>query len=503
MKNLLEKLHTPTWLFVLLSFVLLLRIPSFFEPYSYGDEMIYMTLGQAVRQGIPLYSQIHDNKPPLLYLIAAISENLFWFKVILAFWNIITIFSFWKLTEVIFPSSKHQKLRIVSTIILSILTTIPLLEGNIVNAELFMIGFTILGFYSLLSRRVSTMSLMVAGLLFSISALFKLPAAFDIPAIVLYWIVSEDKMDKNSIVKILKRTILLGIFFLIPIALTFVWYYLQGAAKDYLVAAFMQNFGYLSSWRVGTVKQPFLVKNGPLLIRAGIVLFSFVTLLKFKKLLSKEFIFISFWTVLTLFAVTLSERPYPHYLIQSIPPVSLLFGILFTYKNIEQIVAIVPLFLTFLAPSYYKFWIYPTFSYYERFINFEAKKISWNNYMQSFGPKVVTNYKISEFVINTTSPKDRVFVWGDGVSIYALSRRLPPYKYVAGYHIKDFSSQENVLSALTKNLPTLIIILPDSEPFLALDYFVRKNYGQVEVIDGAQIWRLLNANIRSLLSRGS
>ena len=56
-----------------------------FEPYYYGDEMIYLALGQGLRQGIPLYLGLHDNKPPLLYLTAAISGNLFLFKVILAF----------------------------------------------------------------------------------------------------------------------------------------------------------------------------------------------------------------------------------------------------------------------------------------------------------------------------------------------------------------------------------------------------------------------------------
>jgi len=61
--------------------------------------MIYLALGEGVRQGIPLYLSLHDNKPPLLYLAAAISGNLFIFKVILAFWNIATVYIFWKLIK--------------------------------------------------------------------------------------------------------------------------------------------------------------------------------------------------------------------------------------------------------------------------------------------------------------------------------------------------------------------------------------------------------------------
>ena len=65
MKKILEKinkhLHTPNWLFIILAIVLILRIPTFFEPYSYGDEMIYLALGEAVRQNIPLYRGIHPS----------------------------------------------------------------------------------------------------------------------------------------------------------------------------------------------------------------------------------------------------------------------------------------------------------------------------------------------------------------------------------------------------------------------------------------------------------
>ena len=78
----IQKIHVPNWLVIILAVVIILRIPTFFEPYSYGDEMIYLTLGEGMSQGIPLYSGLHDNKPPLLYILAAISGRLFWFKAI-------------------------------------------------------------------------------------------------------------------------------------------------------------------------------------------------------------------------------------------------------------------------------------------------------------------------------------------------------------------------------------------------------------------------------------
>ena len=143
-KELIAKTHTPVWLTILLGIVLLLRIPSFFEPFAYGDEMIYLTLGEGIRQGATLYKEVYDNKPPLLYLLAALAGNVFWFKAILAFWNVGTIILFWKLSQALFPNK--LKLQKTGTIIFALLTTLPLLEGHIANAEIFMLGPIITAF---------------------------------------------------------------------------------------------------------------------------------------------------------------------------------------------------------------------------------------------------------------------------------------------------------------------------------------------------------------------
>jgi len=498
LKKINNLLHTPNWLFALLVIILILRVPSFFEPYSYGDELIYLSLGEAVRQGIPLYSGIHDNKPPLLYITAAIAGNLFWFKAILAFWSLITIYIFWKLSSVLF--SGKDKTQIVSTTIFAVFTTIPLLEGNIVNAELFMIGPTMLGFYLLLSRKSTTSSLAAAGVLFSIATLYKIPAFFDVPAIVFYWICTQKGLNRESLTKIAKKTLVLLTAFLAPIALTFIWYYLQGAFKEYLVAAFLQNFGYLSSWRPDDVQKPFLIRNGPLLLRTGIVVLSGLIIFLNRKKTSKGFLFSVFWLFLTLFAVTLSERPYPHYLIQSVAPAAMLFSILFTSQRVEQVYTIIPLFFLFLVPYYFNFWHYETLSYYKRFVSYASGQISTEEYLRTFGSHVKRNYTLSEYITSLTTENEKIFVWGDGVPVYALSKRLPPIKYVADYHIKDFSTTSEVIEKLSLRMPTFIIVLPDSEHSPELNHFIKSNYGQTDVIEGAQIWKLLGPKVRSLLS---
>ncbi len=487
MKKLIAKTHIPVWLAIVLGIVVILRIPTFFEPFSYGDEMIYLTLGEGIRRGLTLYKDIYDNKPPLLYLLAALAGNVFWFKAILAFWNLMTIVLFWHLSQALFP--KKLKLQKLATIIFSLLTTVPLLEGHIANAEAFMIGPTIASFLILLTRKANFKNLFASGVLFSIASLFKIPAAFDILAIVGFWIVTTG-LKKDSLRMALKKTFFLASGFLAPIAFTLVWYLAAGALGDYIRAAFLQNLGYLSSWR-GVKAEPFLVRNLPLLIRGAVVAGVGAVLYAKRAKLSKQFIFLTLWLVLALFAATLSERPYPHYLLQAVAPLSFFLGILFTEKTIEQSLAIIPLGLALFVPVYYKFWYYSSTPYYVRFVSFALGKIDKTQYFASFGERVNRNYQIADFLAKSSSTRDRVFVWGpDGSAIYALSRRLPPGKYVIDYHIKDFSSRASQAEVLTQNKPKFIIILPDAEPFAEIIPLLRHSYLPVLTLDGAEIWKL-------------
>ena len=490
-KQLISKIDTPVWLEIFFVVIILLRIPSFFEPFNYGDEMIYLTLGQGIRQGVPLYLGLHDNKPPLLYIMAAIAGNLFWFKTLLAAFNLAAIYLFWKLTKLLSP--KNNLFQKISTIIFGIFSTFPLLEGNIANAENFMAVPTLLAFVCVFSKKENFKRTFFIGFLFSLASLFKIVAAFDILGLLAFWLILS---KRKNFVELVKKVVVLSIGFLIPIAATFVWYWLRGALPEYIVAAYLQNVGYVSSWRPSDVAKPFLEKNAPLLIRASVMFFGFGILYAFRKKLSKQFVFVSAWLLASLFAVALSERPYPHYLLQSLPPISLLLGMLFTYKNFEQSLVVIPLTLAFFVPFYFNFWYYQTGSYYLRFVNFATKRIDMQEYLTSFSSTTPRNYKIADFLIQSSKPSDKIFVWsGDSSTIYALSRRLPPTKYVAGYHFIDFSSKEETLKILSNNLPKFVIITPDSFEFNELKTFVSDNYYLISEIDSAEIWLKLNNGI--------
>ena len=75
MKKTIDWLEKREKLLLIIGLLVLLRLPSLFEPAWYGDENIYLTIGQGIRKGMVLYRDITDfpNKPPLIYLFAALT----------------------------------------------------------------------------------------------------------------------------------------------------------------------------------------------------------------------------------------------------------------------------------------------------------------------------------------------------------------------------------------------------------------------------------------------
>lgn len=473
-------------------FFLILRIPSLFEPYWYGDEGIYLVLGQAIRKGVALYSQIHDNKPPILYFFAAFAQTVFGFRLLLLFFMAATIYFFHRLSQ-LFLSEKSSK---IATFIFLILTSIPLFEGTIANAEVFMLLPTILGIYLIYKNSsskdgLSIKTLILAGLLLGFAFTIKIPVVIEFVFLCLWLLI--DKL--NSLKKIfskIKYIIFFAVAFLLPITFWTVYYYLHGALIPFLNASLLQNFGYLSSWTTGT--QNSSVSSGGVVTRFLVLLISWalIFILKNRDIISRKFSFLLFWFSATIFGCLLSGRPYPHYLIQSLPPLAFIIIELLNFKERKnQILSACSIFVFAFIIFKFKFYFYPVFSYYSNFYSYSIGQKSTADYRNYFGSETNDIYKISDFIKKNTLATDKIFVWGDQAYIYALSDRLPSSKYTVAYHIVDFNGYQITMDKLEANLPKLIVYYYMSgRSFPDLDNFIGNYYFPVKVIGSATIFKL-------------
>ncbi len=475
----LQWLEKNEGLIFLIILAIILRVPSLYEPYWYGDEGIYLVMGQALRKGLVFYRDIHDNKPPLLYLLGAIAGNVFWFRTILMVWFGATIVVFFRLMQVLLP--KNIKSWYLSTIMLILGTTI--LEGNIANAEIFMIGPIMAGMLLALLQITNNKSqasnknkqLMIGGL-FSIAFLFKVPAGFDFGALLLWWIIWKKKKLKH---------ILLG--FSIPIGLTLIYYRLAGGLERYVRSALLQNIGYLSSWKSS---------QSGLMIRGGILILMLILFYKAAKKFnfSVKVKLIIVWFLMALFGALLSERPYPHYLIQPmVPGVILLSYLIFSKRKVLKSIILILFLLAGISYYQIKFWHYPVFTYYQNFGKYVLGRKSKEEYNSFFDWRVNQTYKVAEYLRKKTFPDEKIFIWGDEPYIYALAKKLPIGKYAVAYHIVDFNGYEETVEAWDKYKPRIVIVMEyEKRQFPEMEARLKNDYLLIKKIDKALIYKRIN-----------
>ena len=460
------------WIFIWILFIIL-RLPSLFEPYWYGDEGIYLTLGQGIRKGLILYKQIHDNKPPSLYYLAAIGKTVFGFRLILSLFMIPSVYFFYRLAQK-FLSKNLLK---ISLLIFIILTSLPTLEGNIANAEIFMILPTIVGFLLFFNSK-NNLHFYLVGLLLGLAFTIKIPVFIEAGFLIFYLLITRFSEIKKHFINFISHPFFLGFGFLTPSIFYFIYFYFLHAWPQFLHSALLQNFSYISSWSTGT--QTASVASGGVVQRLIFLLISWgiLVFLSYKKIISTNLFLILGWLFSCIFGSLLSTRPYPHYLIQIIPPFCLLIVYFFKNKKyFTKILIIISFLILGSLIKKYKFYFYPSLSYYRNFYNYLIHRETLDSYKKYFGGNVETTYQIADYIDQTSQLTDKIFVWGDEPYIYALSDRLPPGKYTVAYHISDFNGYQETIDSLKSNLPKFIVYYPmENRPFNQLDDILNRYY---------------------------
>lgn len=519
----------------------LLRAPSLVEPYWYGDETIYLTLGHAIRYGQTLYTDIFDHKPPLIYFLAAYTGSVFWFRMLLILWNTVSVLIFYKVASVLFETRiKHKQWSIGSfcfpipnkaDVATFLFATLPFFaEGAISNAEIFFVLPVLLGvwylirFSSVSTLKTQRITTILAGLSFSVAFLLKIPPLLDAAAVALFFFllaplyrlpylrpVSTQKV--KAIVRELKKPFpwIFAVSFITPFLLLFAYYTAKGAMEPFLKSTVGINVGYVSSWSTGS-HEGNLLQTG--LFGRGVALGLFtLALIASIPLLHPTTLLVVLWFAYALFGALLSERPYPHYLIQIIPAGSLMLVMLSTHLlrlrtlitrrfrwsvaliqttlSIGAILLVTGAFIASLVSI--RFWYYPLFPYYANYLKYITRQISRDQYMAYFGSSLPEQYQIAERIRTTTMRKDRLLVWGDQPSLYALSQRIPPGRFVTSFHIRDFGGYEETYQALEERPPKMIVIDMKAEyPFADLFAIIKADYTPVYQSDQFIVYRRKN-----------
>jgi len=526
---------------ILLLIVLILRIPNFFEPYWYGDEAIYLTIGHALANGGSLYHSIIDHKTPIIYYLAMVPNQL-WFRSLNLVWSSISVLLFFFLANRVI---KNIKLVYVASLAFALLTSLPMLEGNIPNGELFVMGFILLGGLLFVSHFMAEfvgdekerihrrgceiwlfkflggkfgktgcpITYFIAGFLFGLGILTKVPAIFDVVAFLsLAWFVAIEntqwrhfslKQFGKSWLPIVGTVLLTLVGVLTPMIISVLYFNAIGHGQNYLDYGLLYNFKYVRNWSL-PFSQPWLVwafsLQGKLLISLAVVLI--LTFLQ--KRVSLRFKFVATWLVLSLFASTLSNRPYPHYYLQVLPALLMTIGfvgeelIKFFMKSRPK-KYINPFDIIFgsglIALTVAVFWLlkvgfYPTLRYYSNFVAYVTKKVSREQYYQAFDSLMADNYKAAQIIQQSDDPY--LFMWGDNSTLYSVTQKIPTGRFIVSFHVRDFNAYAETLNDVMQKQPVFIVTMNNAQPLPGLTDYLNAHYLPNSNFDHFVLWKRMS-----------
>ena len=386
---------------------------------------------------------------------------------------------FYFLSKRLFTNSKYASL--VSTTIYSIVFGTRIIEGNIANAENFMLlpilaaAFLIFSSENL-KKSKQIISYFSAGLLLSFAFLIKIVAVFDFMAFGFFLFINSLKDFKNDLIYKLIPYIL---GFSIPVLATIFYFYITNNFKDFSDAFLVSNVGYVG------INNSFIIPQGFLIVKAGALALFLLFILWKRNKFSRNILFILIWFSFSLFNAFFSQRPYTHYLIMLLPAFSLMIGAIIEYKK-ERLTLSTYLLIAFLAVTFVFDFKGQLFKYYENFTLFLTGNIDAKTYQAFFDGNTPRDYEIANYIKANTNNKDKIFIWGNNAQVYKLAEKTPIVRYTVAYHITFFpSGVSDMEKAINKQKPKLIVIMPNvntSYP-LALDDYVEKIN-----LDGAKIY---------------
>jgi hypothetical protein len=495
--------------------VLVLRIPSFFEPPWHTDEGTFAAVAQNILHGQQLYAEAWESKPPLfLYLYAAVFKvfgpGVFGLRLAATASAIATHVVLYFIGRRLELSHRQSLLAAGS---LGFLLGVPFWEGTLALTEVFTILPTALAILVVLvwQARVGTGSdraylLFLAGVLFVVAFLFRQTSALAAAAAGLWLLFSGGPW--------LRANLLLAVGFVLAVLPVVAAFALLGDFYWFWDA----NVGFFFAY----------VPSGDDLSFAArpiIVLPTFLTLaclLYYRRAGAlPRWGLPMLWLAFTLAGALLTGRSYSHYMLQSFPPLALLIAIAAPHARLSWrpekrhapalalagslvlmwAVVVTPMFAG--SPLAMRYTRGPSY-----YVNFSAwtlgLRTTWdyNNY---FDRRVNPTLRLAEMLRGLEAQGERVYIWGEYPWIYALANVDPVTRYPTSFYVLLIPYVDVQLGEmLEKERPAYIIVMSDARPAYpprnevldrryrnavkAIDSVVSRDYRRIAVTDKAEVY---------------
>ncbi len=499
--------------------ILLLRLPSFFEPPWNTDEGIFAAVAQRVAHGGSLYLDAWESKPPLfLYLYAGLFKvfgaGVFPLRLAATASAIGTQWSVYGLGRRYFEPRRA----LAASLIAGVLMGVPFWEGTLALTEIFTVLPTCLAVLIVMRWDVrprsgwrSDLWLLLAGGLFGVAFLIRQTSILAGGAVGL-WLMLRGRAWVRAGAWLMVGLVAAVAPMLLAFALlgTFHWFW------DANVTFF---FKYIPSGQ----QLPFAYR--PVILLPVAVGIGCLVWYRNKRGEAPDWSLPLLWFVLLLGGAMLTGRPYSHYMLQTFPPLALLAMFILPTVRLawRPTRAVAPLLI--LAATIALEWGYvvvPMFSnnlfamhfthgptYYENFFGYAVGLRSQARYDDYFDLRVKQTYMLEKTLRKLGAEGHKVYIWGEYPWVYPLADVQPSDRYMTSFYVLLLPYLDmRFESTLATEKPRYIVLMTDAKPKVAnsspvvgrryrnatraLDELLASQYRRVAIVGNAHVFARLS-----------
>lgn len=473
----------------ILTLIFVMRFPSLFEPFWYGDEGIFAAVARNLNLGGVLYETAWDNKPPMIYLTYQAIFNFFGVSM---FWlRLITAIVVLLIATVIYEIAQATigvKRALVTAFVFGLLTSLRLIEGNLALTEIYMILPITLAIMVAIKRNFDLLSLFFAGFLFAVGSLYKQVGALEAAALGVFLF-----LQSRTFVEFFKKGLLLSVGFIVPFAIFIIYFAPKNLLGDYIFAAYTYYQIYLGE----SPKYQIFINVSKILPILAAIGYGLYQKFKLKKVEVIHLFFL--WAAFSFLGSYFSGRTYGHYLVQAVPAISLLIAsfswpvrlgkvrIVFAMSFFVPLLILTKLlFSDFLSGGPIN-----QIKYWKNFVDFAYGTKGLNEYNDFFDRNVNTIMALADFVEESSLRGETIYIWGDFPWLYAIVDAWNPSRYVTSFHVFGVpNGRDEIIADLNSNLPGLIIKPEHSIGYFAeLEKIIVNRYTHVAKVETADIFR--------------
>jgi hypothetical protein len=489
------------WLALITAGIVLLRLPSFFEPPWHTDEGIFAAVAQKIIGGGKLYRDAWESKPPLfLYLYVAL------FKVfgpgVFGLRLAATASAVGTHIAVFFIARRFmsQNRALLATAICGVMLGVPFWEGELALTEIFTILPTALAVLIILrwderaggSIRRFDPWLVIAGVMFGAAFLLRqtsLAAAAGIGI----WLLLRGRPW-------LRAGTLCGAAFLgvvVPVVATFE---LTGDFHWFWDANVSFFFKYVPSGQ----QLPFATR--PVIVLPFAITVAALLLARLRGWETPKWSLPALWLTLTLAGALLTGRPYSHYFLQAFLPFSMLVamalpapdlswrpslrlapaGLLVAALLFEWVYVVMPMFY---GDVFAMHWTQGA-DYYGNFAEFAAGKRSRAEFNDWFDKRVAKTAVVEQALRQLNAEGQKVYIWGEYPWLYPLAGLQPTTRYMTSFYVLLLPYLDvNLSASLNAEKPRYILVMSDAKPKMEPS----------SIID--QRWNIATKGLEAVLAR--